>query len=358
MRIENYSLLIPRTERYRHYAAWAFIWWFMISGGLDADWPVVFCLWTQSPYVISYIATFYITLFWVAPALHQNRVYFIIKKAVVVIGYSLIYMGLNRVIPEWENGSSVFYDYTIRSEIEESIIMLIFIWIPVYGLYYNRIGVIKIQQAADQRVKLARDRARLVQNRLKLYKNAFNAHLTFNTLSLIYSRSVDNIGVSEPILLLSDILRYNTAIDADRAVPLADEVTHLRNFIRIHQIIYPDIAIEFSVEGDIDHLTVLPRVFINYVENAIKYGASDNQDFPIQIVLRTDEHIDFRVRNRKRSIYIHQSTTGKGNRITTQTLKAFYEDRFQLNITEDQDWYEAHLRITPIENEILLKQAV
>ena len=362
MRTDNISLKglrITRPESYRHYAAWTFIWWFMISGGLGADWPVIFSIWTQSPYVVSYALTFYITLFWVAPALHENRVQFSVRKVAIIVGYSLMYMGLNRIIPEWENGSSVFHDYTIQSEIEESIVMLIYIWIPAYGLYYNKISVIKIKKVADEEVRLALDRERLVRNRLKLYKSEFNAHLTFNTLSLIYSRAIDNTEVSEPILLLSDILRYNTAIDADRVVPLTDEITHLRNFIRIHRIIYPDIAIEFRVEGETSHLTVLPRIFINYVENAIKYGAGDNCDSSVRIMLCTDEDgsIEFRVRNRKRSVYILKNSTGKGHYITTQTLEAFYGDRFSLDITEDDHWYEAYLRITPHTNELRLEPA-
>ena len=332
----------------------------MISGGLEVGWPVVFCLWTQSPYVILYALAFYITLFWVAPALHKDQAQFIIRKVVIIAGYSLVYMGINRVIPEWEDGHSVFYDYTIRSEIEESILVLVFIWIPAYGLYYNKISVAKIKKVADEEVKLAQAREHLVRNRLKLYKSEFNAHLTFNTLSLIYSRAVDNAEVSEPILLLSDILRYNTTIDADQVVPLRSEIAHLQNFIKIHKIIYPDIAIEFSVEGAVFYLQVLPRIFINFVENAIKYGAGDNQDVPIQITLCVDEKgsIEFRVRNRKISIYAPKNSTGKGHHITTQTLETFYDERFSLDITEDSNWYEAYLRITPQENELLLEPAV
>lgn len=307
------AIQLTRPERYRHYAFWAFIWWFMVSGGLDDGWPVVFSLWTQSPYVVSYALVFYATLFWVAPLLHKSRVQFAVRKALIIVGYTLVYMGLNRIIPEWENGISIFYEYTLRSEIEESVVMLIFIWIPAYGLYYHKIGIIKVRKMAEEKVKLAHAREYLACNRLKLYKSDFNAHLTFNTLSLIYTRALHDTQISEPILLLSDILRYNTTIEADRVVALSTEITHLRNFIRIHQIIYPDIAIEFSVNGEVDYLRVLPRIFVNFVENAVKHGAGDNQDFPIQVTLDTDECIDFKVRNRKGIAYADSDTSKKGH---------------------------------------------
>ena len=340
------STKLTRKGSYRHYVMWAFIWWFMVSGGLDAGWPVGFSLWTQTPYVVSYALVFYITLFWVAPMLHRNKVQLIIRSFVVAVGYLLVYMGLNRIIPEWEDGSSVFYEYTVASEVEESVVMLIFIWLPVYGLYYNRISILRVKEVAEEEVKLA-------QNRLKLYKSEFNAHLTFNTLSLIYSRAVGDTTVAEPILLLSDILRYNTTIEADRVVPLSSEITHLQNFIRIHQIIYPDIFIEFSIQGEVDNLSVLPRVFVNFVENAVKHGIGNHRDFPIEVTLCTTERIDFSVRNKKRSTYPSEKSTRKGHYLTTQTLKAFYGDLFDLKIIESKEWYEAHLSITISENKLL-----
>ena len=352
------KIQVDKSEYYRHGVVWVFIWWFMVSGGLDAGWPVFFSFWTQSPYVVLYALTYYITLFWTAPSLHQNELRFAGRTAVTVIGYTLLYMGMNRVIPEWEDGKSVFYDYTINSEIEESILILIFIGIPAFGLYYNKINIAKAKRIAHEEVRLSHVREHLAQNKLKLYKSEFNAHLTFNTLSLIYTRALDNSEVAEPILLLSDILRYNTTVEADRVVALSSEITHLQNFIRIHRILYPDIAVEFSVEGEVAHIRVLPRIFINFVENAIKHGAGNNCDYPIRVTLRVDEHIYFNVKNRKRTVFVLQNTTKKGHQITLQTLQAFYGDQFSLEINENEEWYEASLKISIPEDKLLTKQAM
>ncbi len=176
------------------------------------------------------------------------------------------------------------------------------------------------------------------------YKSQFNAHLTVNTLSHVYDKVIEQEEAAQSVLLLSDILRYNTAAKVDRPVNLDTEINYLRNFIRIHQIIYPQLYIRFTTEGDTRRFEILPRILVSFVENAIKHGAGNDPDFPISITLQVHETLEFTVFNRVRTSTKAESTQ-VGLEITQQTLNAFYGSEHKLKIEQEDGIYRVYLTI-------------
>lgn len=71
---EPIDITISRREAVRHWFIWIFVWLFIVSGALQAGYPVFFSFWTQTPYVLGYAAVFYITLYKVAPYLHTSKI--------------------------------------------------------------------------------------------------------------------------------------------------------------------------------------------------------------------------------------------------------------------------------------------
>ncbi|MGD1894598.1 MAG: sensor histidine kinase [Cyclobacteriaceae bacterium] len=253
---------------------------------------------------------------------------------------------MNRVLPEFKTFERSIPDYPISTDVIDAIPLLVLIWVAAYGLYYSKYGISLVRTNSQKEVRLAEKQEQLVRQELQFYKSQFNAHLTFNTLSHIYDKVIDQKEAAQSVLLLSDILRYNTAARVDMPVNLDQEITYLQNFIRVHQIIYPQLHIRFTSEGDTQNFEILPRILVNFVENAIKHGTGNDPDFPISIILRVHETMEFTVINRMKATKTVKSTQ-VGLEITQQTLNTFYGANHTLNIEQKDDLYQVHLTIIP-----------
>ncbi|MEQ9443896.1 MAG: histidine kinase [Cyclobacteriaceae bacterium] len=337
-------LSIKVNEQYRHLLVWGLVWIFMVSGGIEIGWPIWFSIWTQSPYVILMGITFYFTFFKVCPLLHINRTILILNHLLIGILFIVIYILLNHTIPEYETLEEGRGDYLISWDIIDSLPLLSIVWIFAYGLYYSKRGITLAHINNRKALQLAEKQKQLVRQELQFYKSQFNAHLTFNTLSHIYAQVIDQEEAAQSVLLLSDILRYNTAAKADCPVNLDAEIIYLQNFIRIHQIIYPQLHIRFSSEGNTHRFEILPRILVSFVENAIKHGTGNDPDYPISITLRVDERLEFKIINRiSRTAKV--KSTRLGLDITRQTLNSFYGPLHSLEIKQTDDMYQVHLII-------------
>ncbi|WPP51761.1 sensor histidine kinase [Catalinimonas niigatensis] len=348
-----FKIIIPTSECYRHLLVWGVVWIFMVSGGIQVDWPLWFSIWTQTPYVIVFGITFYLTLYHVCPKLHENKINLLTGHLLVGGLFMLLYSFCNRVIPEYGNQWEGILDYPFSEDIVEAMNMLIFIWIPAYGLYYSKHGIALTKRNSLKAIELAQTQEQLARQELQFYKSQFNAHLTFNTLSHIYSKIMEQEEAAQPILLLSEILRYNTATKADSLVKLDTEISYLHNFIQIHKTIYPDLHIIFNIYGDTRNFLMLPRILVNFVENAIKHGVGNDPDFPITITLSANDFLEFKVVNKIRSS-ASASSTRVGLEITQQTLRAFYHQHHTLKIDQNQAIYSVSLKIFSAKDPVLV----
>ena len=337
------------TERWGHVAAWLLILCFFVSAALEARWPFWFSLATQSPYWLLYIVTFYAFLYKVCPWWNRNKLRFFLLNA---IGFGLfvsLYVFLNLTIPEYVLPGEAQPVYPLRIHISDATFVFMFIEIAVLGTYFQRYSISRIEANSKKAIELAQVEERLLRQELNFYKSEFNTHITFNTLSHIYAKVMDDPEVASPVLVLSDILRYNLKVQANQEVPITQELSYLKSFIKIHRVLYPKLQIRFRVEGDTDSVRILPRVLISFVENAIKHGDKSNENNPIEITLHINEEISFSVKNQKRrNKAIQMVSTKTGIKNVRRTLEAFYQDRYHLDIQEDADTYQVHLTIEPI----------
>ena len=339
---------IVHLKWWRHGVAWGVIWLYMVSGGIEVGWPLWFSIWTQTTYVAVYGIAFYLTLLYASPQLHKNRMSFLLRNVWVSFLFIAMYCLCNRLIPEYETIDEGMPHYPISSDILEAITTYVLIWIPAYGSYHSRYAIALVRKTSEKAVELAQTQEKLIRQELQFYKSQFNAHLTFNTLSHIYDKVIEQEEAAQSVLLLSDILRYNTAAKVDRPVNLNTEINYLRNFIRIHQIIYPQLCIQLILEGDTQRFEVLPRILVSFVENAIKHGAGNDPNVPIVITLRAYEVLEFTVVNKVRASTKAESTQ-MGLDITRQTLDAFYGSEHMLKIEQQNDIYRVNLTISSSE---------
>ncbi|MEQ9440985.1 MAG: histidine kinase [Cyclobacteriaceae bacterium] len=322
----------------------AFIYWFSyVLAALQYGYPIVFTLWTQSPYVLTDLIACYAVYRWISPEMHGKIGLLVVKQLLLFVVYFGCYRGLNFLIPEYNSGERQIVVYSISEDLFTSFIVLLTAILPAYGLYYYKYGMYQAEKANEKRVQFATLNEQFAKQELRHYKGEFNAHYTFNILTYLHSKAIKLPELAEPILLLTDILRYNTTVASDQAVSLDTEITNLTNFITLNRLIHPHHYIRLEITGSTDSIMVYPRIIMGFIENAIKHGDASDPDFPIIIHISAEESVlVIQVSNKIRKIPI-RNTTKKGIPITKTMLNRLYGKHHNLLIEEVNDIFKIRL---------------
>jgi two-component system, LytTR family, sensor kinase len=198
----------------------------------------------------------------------------------------------------------------------------------------------------DQKLQLEIEKSHANYNFLKAQ---INPHFLHNTLNFLYARSLPySPELSEGILTLSEIMRYALSDNnvKDGKAPLKDEIEHLRNVIRIHQLRYNNnLQVHFEVNGIVNGAVIIPFVLITIVENAFKHGDLKSVDCPIDIRLTVEHHsLRFYCRNKKKT-GPKELSTGIGLDNIKKRLDHAYKDQYMLDIKDEHQLYTTQLTI-------------
>lgn len=184
---------------------------------------------------------------------------------------------------------------------------------------------------------------------LNFLKAQINPHFLHNTLNFLYARSLPySPELSEGILTLSEIMRYALTDPnlTDGKAALKDEIEHLRNVIRIHQLRFNnDLQVQFEVNGVVNGVHIIPFVLITLVENAFKHGDLKSTGHPITIRLSLNgTSLQFYCSNKKKQ-GPKEMSTGIGLDNIKKRLELAYMDRYSLDIKDEQHTYTTQLTI-------------
>ncbi len=174
-----------------------------------------------------------------------------------------------------------------------------------------------------------------------------NPHLLFNTLNTIYAMvQISPEQAQKAIHQLSRILRYSL-YNTSNLVTLRQELEFISNYcslikMRMGDRLHIDIDIDAGTMGNTE---VPPMLFINAVENAMKYGVSSNE--PVRIKFQAaDGRFDGTISNgydpheRRRSEGAHIGLNNMRRR-----LDLLYGDRYSLDITDSGSIFELRFSI-------------
>ena len=92
---------------------------------------------------------------------------------------------------------------------------------------------------------------------------------------IIYTKSLPHSPeLSAAISKLADMMRYSLdGMEKDGNVSLEKEITHIKNFIDIHQLRFDNkLNISLEIKGNPNQCRVMPLLLITFVENAFKHG--------------------------------------------------------------------------------------
>lgn len=197
-----------------------------------------------------------------------------------------------------------------------------------------------------QKLQLEMEKA---QANFNFLKAQINPHFLHNTLNFFYAKSLPySEELSEGILTLSDIMRYALSEHTrqDGKALLTDEVEHVYNVIKIHQMRFDNrLQVRFEVNGVLEGVLIVPFVLITLVENAFKHGDLNDPSHPLEIRLQVaDGRLTFFCRNKKKN-GPKQLTTGIGLDNIKKRLELAYGEHFQFLVTDQTHFYAVELQV-------------
>ncbi|MBB6501565.1 sensor histidine kinase [Pedobacter cryoconitis] len=190
----------------------------------------------------------------------------------------------------------------------------------------------------------------LIDSEIAYLKSQINPHFLFNTLNFLHNSAIrTSPGLSKPILLLSDIMRYAlTEVPLNGKVDLAEEIEQIASFIDLNQFRFDhNLQLSFTITGNTGNLKIIPLILLTPVENIFKYADLKNYENPVKINLDIDDNkLQFTITNRKLRTRRTVMSHGLGLKNLKLRLDAYYLDNHHIQIVENADTYSFKLQIT------------
>jgi two-component system, LytTR family, sensor kinase len=190
---------------------------------------------------------------------------------------------------------------------------------------------------------------RTMQSELNFLKSQINPHFLFNTLNSLYALSLKKSDEApEVVLKLSEMMRYMLYECNEKNVPLNKEVAYIRNYLSLEKLRHKHLDVQFDVEGDIGNLNVSPLIFIAFIENAFKHGASNaiSPGFVHIHMLIDKNEINLYVENSKpdkQPTMEHKRNGGIGLVNVKRRLEILYPQAYHLDIYDNPNTYGVNL---------------
>ncbi|WP_010136594.1 sensor histidine kinase [Ochrovirga pacifica] len=200
-----------------------------------------------------------------------------------------------------------------------------------------------------------RDRKRLDKEKI-LNKNAqlnslkeqLNPHFLFNTFNTLYGISLKYPErVSELIMHVSQLMRYQLGSSDTSLVEVTDEIEFLKSYVKLEKerVGYRcDIDFNCNISTE-THYKIAPMLLIVFVENAFKHGTASTEKSFVSIQIEVIKgQLKFCVKNSipKKKTKIESTKIGLKN--TLKRLELIYEDQYTLDILEAEK-YSVRLEI-------------
>ena len=163
---------------------------------------------------------------------------------------------------------------------------------PFAALMFGLGVILYAMTAAGQYLALEFERARSLERRelemklaaqeaeLRMLRTQIDPHFLFNSLNSISAlTSIDPLAARGMTLQLSDFFRRSLGMDAQRKVPLAQELALVRAFLAVEGVRFgPRLAFEDDIAADAADCAVPPMILQPLVENAVKHGIGNLVD--------------------------------------------------------------------------------
>jgi len=192
--------------------------------------------------------------------------------------------------------------------------------------------------------KRSQDKILLNDMNIKLLHAQINPHFVFNMFNNLYAVSLtDPSRVSELILKLSKLIRYQLETGVQSAVSVYDEVEFIKNYITMEkERIGKRCEISFSYPDDemaLKRFQLSPLILINLVENAFKHSITVQEKWYVNIQIEViKDRLKLVIKNSIAGESLRSKSTGIGLSNIRERLALLYHDDhvFEAGAWEDE----------------------
>jgi sensor histidine kinase YesM len=209
---------------------------------------------------------------------------------------------------------------------------------------------------AEQKKQVAAQLA-MNQMELKVLQSQLNPHFLFNTFNNLYGISLqDPSRVSELILQVSNLMRYQLESHTRHMVTLEEELKFIEGYIALEEERLGrrcTVKYEYINETGSTSSFIAPLLLIAYIENAFKHGTDSLESSFVQIaIFAANDMINMKIVN---SILPERSKrtdfTGIGLKNAEHRLNLLYDGQYTLDIKSTSDVFTIQLALPLIKDQ-------
>lgn len=236
----------------------------------------------------------------------------------------------------------------IMDMVDRSQLILLLLFIGILGVSIAYFFLKEWAKADVLRVKLE---ANQLSTEVKFLRSQVNPHFLFNTLNNLFSmaQGKGNDDLADGISKLSGMMRYMIYDSNAESVPLNKEIEYLTDCITLNKLRYADdeAKVTFDYPAQPAGVTIVPMLFIPFVENAFKHGVAIGRTSAINIaIVISNQKLIFTCVN---PIYkakkMNDEESGIGLENVKRRLDLLYSGKHRLQISEDDRKYFVKLEI-------------
>jgi two-component system, LytTR family, sensor kinase len=204
---------------------------------------------------------------------------------------------------------------------------------------------------------------RTMQTELNFLKSQINPHFLFNTLNSLYALTLrKSDDAPDVVIKLSEMMRYMLYECNEQQVYLSKEINYISNYLDLERLRHKKTDIRFDVVGEAGDLKIAPLIFIAFIENAFKHGASNHLSGGfVHIHLHIEQNeVNLYVENAKpesQPVLNHKRSGGIGLVNVKRRLDIIYPDNYHLDIHDKPNTYGVNLWMQ-VSEKIVLPQPI
>jgi sensor histidine kinase YesM len=272
-------------------------------------------------------------------------------------GKMLLFLAFSLLLLLIYSGYTFTYDYfegTLDEEYSYFTTFLYAHFLDGVQLFAKAAGLKIFLQYVSNLKKLQELETQNLTTELAYLKNQVHPHFLFNILNSIAVLSEKYPEkVTEAIIQLSKVLRYQLYEGEKEMVPLTNELENLKNYLLLEKMRKNKPTFEFNINGDPNGILVAPFLFLPFIENAIKHGISHQGESNIKVDFDlTKSQILFTIINDIPPVRPTRIEGGIGLKNIQRRLELLYPHRHKLSIENGITFFKVTLQLNPFTNEM------
>lgn len=148
------------------------------------------------------------------------------------------------------------------------------------------------EQIRNLKIDIYEEQMKVQQAELKHLQAQINPHFFMNSLNIVFHLvELQKYSlIKKMIVHLVSYFRFIMNTN-DTWITLSSELNHIRNYIEIQMVMYPDkLFYQVQLPKELENMLIPPLLIQPFVENAIKHGFINNSK-PFEVILTVGEEV-------------------------------------------------------------------